>query len=328
MGDSLPSDRKSWEIAARHHGVSRANIGDLIKLDSASKIKDPQFYALRVLWQEKRALLSYSELNDDKSDIKAKQFLDNMPGWKEYIDDIKTNAGSPSLSSIENIGLFSLVRLHQMRIFLSPKPKDHDFGSTIEKVIFSPSPIAHRTRSQKPTAGPSGNLHTPTPVSRAQKNKESLDFAHTCDPISEMDDLLLDDTPESSKILPSPESPANPAEHLPSEDEQVVNMALILFLDAVTIYHPQIKEQGDKSPQWTIKRLQLKFKNWEARTDGFLRMAGDKEEVRAILETKPYLRARNTVAIKRQESAQMAAWIFERPNDPTPGLRKNDLLSR
>ena len=42
------------------------------------------------------------------------------------------------------------------------------------------------------------------------------------------------------------------------------------------------------------------------------------DNVGAILEVKPYLRAKNKSQIQMQESAQMAAWIFTKPGDGEP----------
>lgn len=135
----------------------------------------------------------------------------------------------------------------------------------------------------------------------------------TNSPLREIEDFPLSITRPDSNVPPSPESPANAAENLPSEDEQIVNMALILFLDCVTTHHPKVIKGGSNSPSWTMKRLQLKFGSWEARTDGYLRTPGDKEQVMAILETKPYVRQHNLDGIQKQESAQMAAWIYQFP---------------
>lgn len=177
-----------------------------------------------------------------------------MGGLERVFEGYRNRSGSSSFSQIEDKGTFSLVRYNQMRA----STNDH-IDSVSLKIV--PSPIAHRTRSHQPNPAHPGSLYIPTRIPRSQKGIQESQFGMT---------------PQGSTAPPFPESPANAAETLPSEDEQIVTMALILFLDGVTIHHPAIKRGGPDSPRWTIKRLQLKFGTWEARTDGFLRMASDK----------------------------------------------------
>ena len=100
------------------------------------------------------------------------------------------------------------------------------------------------------------------------------------------------------------------------EDEQIVNTALLLFLIAVTIHDPEVKGY------WSLSRQQFRVSNqtsgprakkvYEAWVDGVLRKRGS-NEVKAIVEVKPYLRVPNIVAIRMQEAAQMAAWMCTSP---------------
>ena len=323
--EALPATFKKWAKLAKQHGVFDKKIHDLSILDSASKIKDPQFYALRVIWQPQEELLRGSDLCNKGVLTEAKRYLREWQAWKDYIEDIKINGES---SSLKDIGTFSLVRYNQMRTSTNNR-----IDSVSRKVV--PSPIAHRTRSRRPDPARSGSYssYTPTRMPRSQRdeeplNKEPLSLAPLEDALYEVEETLLETSPQGSTAPPSPESPANAAETLPSEDEQIVNMALILFLDAVTIYHPTVRMGGSDSPRWTIKRLQLKFGTWEARTDGFLRMANDKHKIRAILETKPYVRQRDPNGIQRQESAQMAAWIRQFPDSKVFASGKDDTCFR
>ena len=317
----LPQDPRTWAKLARQHDVLHRSIHDLSILDSASKIKDPQFYALRVLWKPQDKLLDGSDLCDRRVLAEARKFLGEWQAWKDYLKDIENNPGSSSLSQIEDIGTFSLVRYNQMRT----STNNHiDFA--LPKVV--PSPIAHRTRSHQPNPAHSGSPYTPTRMPRSQKEKEQLSMSPLSGPLCEIEESQLYTISQGSNAPPSPESPANAAETLPSEDEQIVNMALILFLDSVTIHHPKVKSGGSSSPRWTIKRLQLKFGTWEARTDGFLRIASDNQKIGAVLETKPFVRKRDLNGIQKQERAQMAAWIRQFPDGKVFGSRKDDTCFR
>ncbi|MCJ1425760.1 hypothetical protein MMC29_003660 [Sticta canariensis] len=280
--NDLPRDPHEWTKLARHHGVLHRSIHDLSILDSASKIKGPQFYALRVLGKPHKKLLDGSDLCDRRVLAEARKFLDEWQAWKDYLKDIEINGGSSSLSEIEDIRTFSLVRYNQMRT----STNDHIDSASLKVVL---SPVAHRTRSHQPNPAHSGSPYTPTRMPLSQKEKQPFSMGPLDDLLNEMEKSQFNTVPHGSNAPPSPESPANTAETLPSEDEQIVNMALILFLDSVTIHHPKVKSGGSSSPRWTIKRLQLKFGTWEARTAGFLRMASDNQKLRLSWKQSPTL---------------------------------------
>src|SRR5271156_2624486 len=81
----------------------------------------------------------------------------------------------------------------------------------------------------------------------------------------------------------------------PTEDEQIVNAALLNFLTVVTIAHPNV------CLRWCSARRALQFVcnapnrgavKYQARTDGYLR--GLKQsQAYAIVEVKPYIREEN-----------------------------------
>ncbi|KAK2679949.1 hypothetical protein RAB80_005130 [Fusarium oxysporum f. sp. vasinfectum] len=101
------------------------------------------------------------------------------------------------------------------------------------------------------------------------------------------------------------------------EDEQIVNTALVLFLNALTLHCDYA--QG----AWTIYRKTFVVKAsatkvYEARVDGLLRV---KDRTCAIVEVKPLIRygsEKTLDKIRMQETAQMAAWIAQDP----PVLKK------
>ncbi|OCL14841.1 hypothetical protein AOQ84DRAFT_425314 [Glonium stellatum] len=93
-----------------------------------------------------------------------------------------------------------------------------------------------------------------------------------------------------------------------ANDEQIVNTALILLLNTVTMFHPSVHAD------WAIDRKIFHFGDFfEARTDGLLKIAGVEVPL-AIVEVKSHLREGNINQIQMQESAQMAAWLYNYPN--------------
>ncbi|MCJ1462256.1 hypothetical protein MMC07_000856 [Pseudocyphellaria aurata] len=319
----LPPRPAEWKTAAKEHGVLQTNIQDLEGLDSASKIKDRQFFALRILWQPKKDLPNGLELCNGSCLKQARDFLKGKQAWEIYLNDIKTSTGSSPLGVSDRLGTFSLVRYYQKRSCLSPRAHpeydltDDDIISVSPKIIRSPV-LAQRLRSRDlPTQAPSEAPETPTPVPGFKRANRQLDMGQLRGPINEIGESSHDTPPRGSNDPPSPESPANAARSVTPEDEILVNTALILFIESITIYHLDL--QGFYSPRWTSKPLQLKFSSWVARTDGFLRLDSDDEKVAAIMETKPYVRQKDLRGIQKQEGAQMAAWIHQCPNNHLPG---------
>lgn len=112
-------------------------------------------------------------------------------------------------------------------------------------------------------------------------------------------------------------------------DEQIVNFALLASLDAITV---RCAPKG--TPMWSPERRGFQVRKgdvkiYEARVDGILKKRGS-DEILAIIEVKPCMRD-STLAIRMQETAQMAAWICQHPpletdlndarSDPTKRFR-------
>ncbi|PGH14494.1 hypothetical protein AJ79_02987 [Helicocarpus griseus UAMH5409] len=91
-----------------------------------------------------------------------------------------------------------------------------------------------------------------------------------------------------------------------TEDEQIVNLALILFLNSIAAHCTHAK--ADWTPVRKISQTQLRNASFEARTNGFLR--GPDNSVEAIVEVRPRVRSIRTLAIQIQEAAQMVSWII------------------
>jgi hypothetical protein len=113
----------------------------------------------------------------------------------------------------------------------------------------------------------------------------------------------------------SPWSPAKKSEqkvlYPPTEDEQIVDAALLNFPRAVTIVHPRV------CLRWCLARKILQFVcnaeshggvGYQARTDGYVR-GPNRSAAYAIVEVKPCVR-NHLPNTRWQETAQMAAWIW------------------
>ncbi|KAK5637612.1 hypothetical protein RRF57_013327 [Xylaria bambusicola] len=113
------------------------------------------------------------------------------------------------------------------------------------------------------------------------------------------------------------------------QDEQIVNTALIEYLNALAIHCKDLKAN------WTLHRLPLvtrdnqREKIYEARVDGYLRRRRDGKPL-AVIEVKPFTRTRKPDDIRMQESAQMAAWInqYQPSNTDLEGNIKRLLISQ
>lgn len=101
----------------------------------------------------------------------------------------------------------------------------------------------------------------------------------------------------------------------PTKDEQLVNTALLVFLNALTVH---FSLENDWTPHRKIFVAKFQNSSFQARTDGYL---GDRSngKVRALVEVKPALRAINLRRIRMQESAEIVAWIMNSPDISSPG---------
>ncbi|KAN0075608.1 hypothetical protein V8E54_006878 [Elaphomyces granulatus] len=105
-------------------------------------------------------------------------------------------------------------------------------------------------------------------------------------------------------------------------DEEVVNMGLVLLLNALAIKTPNVtttcfSERAAISARFMQDR-------YEARTDGVL-LHRDRT-VQAILEVKPRPRDKLRPHIQMEESAEMVAWIVNDHRPLAPNLKGRHLL--
>jgi len=306
---NLPKTVEEWKGFMKAQRLEHASLPDYPNLRSASDIDFNQFL-LRVIYPIRKTAAKFLTERDQlikyQSYTEAKSKLSRQESWKLYLKQLE----QPSLNRdvIPGLGTFPLVFYY---FFVIKSDVTSDQLST-PKVEFKP--IAQRTR-QAVQASSSTELQlpvTPTPATRA---KVDLDI---------FGDLSIASALTHSTGVLSPASPAlgGDAYLKAIDDEQIVNAALVLFLNAITV-HFKIKAD------WTLHRRRFlystldKKKVYEARVDGFLRTRQD-NEVKAILEVKPFIRSKMWEAIHMQEAAQMAAWISEHPPADLETVRKSN----
>ena len=325
----LPNSKETWKRAleASEKSERRRNT-------SASKIEEWQFLKLRVLWRiprvPGRAILRLFEneggrpLGIFQNELEhAREELSCVRSWKAYIKHLEERpqrGGSSEL--LEDLGVFALVVKHQqevdrlknkdeseieedvgegLRFFLRPRKK----AAAHQEELFTPA-------WQTPTPN-NKNTTTPTTPTLLANNLASLSISDSpfaaYSPIARNDGVLI------SELYPR------------ALDEQIVNTALIDFLQAITIHLPY-------AAQWTLHRKAFKLDDWEARVDGYLQQTKTRQ-VKAIVEAKACIRdtAVSVSRIRMQEGAQMAAWIFADADEEgcrkgVDGRRRRVLISQ
>ncbi|KAJ5804397.1 uncharacterized protein N7518_000700 [Penicillium psychrosexuale] len=286
----LPSNETQWNQWAVTHEVSNSTIHDAI-LTSASTISEKQYLLLQVLWTKNKGQnidLEHYEL--EKWKIKADKLLATFKSWTDYRASFQSG---PILQ-----GTFALARMYQTRAAVST---DETFQSNV-----AISPIANRTRSK---AGESK-------MSDLTQRLQQLPYPQTpSKSTGTLPDYSDDEETPDTRDGDTPFYSAGPKEiaylmYPRTKDEQIVNTALVDFLNALSMHFPQ-------ASNWTLHRKSFKavfeHASFEARTDGYLEDTGS-GRVRALIEVKPMLRRKKLNPIRMQESAQMVAWIKSDPD--------------
>ncbi|KAI1938269.1 hypothetical protein LOZ57_006438 [Ophidiomyces ophidiicola] len=319
---SIVETTSAWKNHAKAEGVWNKSIHDVIHLKSASKTGDEQYLALRVLWASRDAEDLLMGVNVDRSD--AKRHLENLE-WRSYVSHAENGfRGSP------NVGIYSCLYDFQAVVGVIPK-NDHESVKVTQ-------PIAFRTRralAKKENTAVSRRRdphRTPTPTPTSRRTAVQLeDIDMTDDDGEEEEEEEEDDdddddddddrAPETFQTEFDPISPVSldlVAFFPPVEDEQVVNTALILLLLCICRGYNKIGKL-----RWSLQRKAFNFKKkstlmrgkqlysalFQARTDGHLAF---EDRSLAILEVKA--RTRLDAMPWKQESAQMAAWIYAEPD--------------
>lgn len=284
MADSkidLPKTPGQWHTLIAQRGLEKSTI-HTIDLASASKIGIDQFLLLRVLWKERQKaqdLIKFVGLQDWMK--KAQKELLGLQSWSKYCSSFGAGKQIPE-------GTFAIVRHYQLEAAKT--------DGTPTPTMFD-TPIARRTRGQllSKVQLKMRNTHLSTPTPKGTNVPQNWST-------SESDD---EDIPTPCRAeTPVPPELVN-VMYPATKDEQIVNTALIVLLNALTIH------LNSFSSKWTLHRKAFiaTFGDaaFEARTDGYLDDHQGKPSV--IVEVKPVMRSTKLSAIRMQESAQMVAWI-------------------
>lgn len=327
----LPITQQEWQKAAEMNNVLNVSIYELDKYQSGSEIRHEQFLLLKILWMpHQQADFSRSQNRQkwlsEQHYKKAKDLLGDLNCWNLYLTSLRDHPpASLRNRAFPDLGTFTLVRYHQCQV---------ERAKTTENTSCKFSPVASRTRDAikgRSFAGSSVEQATPSRIPRPTSTfTRSIEPVTPARMIKDLESLQLDSEdrdsaisaqyPQSGTLSDYSPMDAGLAANFPAtEDEQIVNTALILFLNAVTIHF-------GVPADWTLHRKALRLgekgnRGFEARVDGFLRSY--KDEIKAILEVKPCTRDSKIDKIRMQEGAQMAAWISQYPGD-YESFRKNN----
>ncbi|KAE8155174.1 hypothetical protein BDV25DRAFT_126095 [Aspergillus avenaceus] len=266
---AVPETPREWQEQINIMGLSTQTIHD-IQLKSASHVSREQYLLLRVLWVE---YINSEFLRFFKLD--------------QWLPVAKDNFARPIPE-----GTFAPARHYQLHV---SKTEQSEFSNG---VVCTPK--VHDTRSR---------------TKAAQLPIRQPDFTSTTPPMNPSQGFetpRIDDEAGSPFQLslspPSQWSTIQPGDEFmypPTKNEQIVNTALLVFLDSLTLHF-------GLSVSWSLHRIALtaEFANakFEARTDGYL--ADPKGDIKAIIEVKPVLRQKKGPQIRIQESHQIVAGLL------------------
>lgn len=288
---------------------------------SASKLAYKDFLCLNVLWDTHKATNFHIKDYVDGASIQmARASLDGKQCCNTFYENM--SKGAKEAKEYPEDSIFALVGLYMDLVFRL----DQSTATESPKVLLSPR--VTRSMQRHATSAP----ETPGDV-------EMMDVSDMMQQ-SDEDEWMSSEpaTASSSRSGPEGWSPGHASEFTPTEDEVVVNMALVLLLNALTERKDGMRSKGYR---WLPNRDVFKIllppptsaspsstkvvkpqKLLEARTDGCLRHTPSNLSA-AILEVKPGIRAKDVVTIQWQEGAQMAAQIYSflcRETPPKPGF--------
>lgn len=342
----LPQTVQEWN--ARYG--SGCSIHDFDTAQSASKMTEDQFFALKVIWPAhkasdlKRRCSVWFGVGQHEVERKAKSMRTEDFAWASYLEALEANASHPeswrpgSKIPIE-MGPYGTAFHNQLQVNFLPISSAPD----VDKVFVTPMV----TRSQAAQLQTSPSIGPADRRAKLKGKQPATALVTSPSPRASEESLrALGSYTPASLFQPSPLALRNPL----TQDEETINRALINFLDAHNIHEernadwdstrkefvfqspksgtdkPQDKDGSKTTSKFLVKMSKVTAKGkgkdgpkavrFVARTDGHLKVFGPPERSAAIIEVKARLRPdarQNDITIEMQESAQMALWIFQEP---------------
>ncbi|KAL2215049.1 hypothetical protein M432DRAFT_593980 [Thermoascus aurantiacus ATCC 26904] len=240
-------------------------------------------------------------------------YLESSEEFSKYLRAIKAGIEMSNLNEDNVIwpGSFKMARRYQERVIESYQDIVNEARGSLRGETPSttaPSRQSHHSLRHRASRIFRGTFGRQTlRRHRSQPYSTTASQATTGGPISH----TTTGGPAPHASHESGDRPSFPAIQDPSitkkVGEEVANIALVLFLEALADLLPASKSE------WVPNRVLFtsKFRGGqsEARTDGCL-WTREGRNVQAIIEVKPRCRAQARAALLRQESGEMVGWIL------------------
>ncbi|CAH0038854.1 unnamed protein product, partial [Clonostachys rhizophaga] len=331
VANTLPTNGQAWNDAVDALGLGSLSI-QTCEAKSGSKIEFEQFLLLRSLWPDTKTASALNEyFGEDRRStfhsqrVAANTFLEEFASWRTYLEMIEHNRSLSSqgvgstTSHLEGTFATALQyqRLCDKTTTIPPKDADDFF-----RVIVFPRGSPGRERWQANTPP------TPTPIDKTIVRDMLPKFSAL--ELSPNTLFLAAESSQPPQPIPHGNTSSSEQTFDPIEDEQIVNTALLLFLQSLTVHYPKLDFT------WSLKRYAFVLRDnnhqkvYEAQVDGLLRDDRTKEP-KIIVEVKPFLREPIPAVyakIRMQETAQMAAWIAMHPPPLSHTMHRRLLVSQ
>lgn len=255
---------------------------ELPGLKSASKFEEDEFLCLRAIWPRKRdnREFPFPKKTDLGLSDRAKEVCKAMKGLTTYLDRVR----SPGSGFFGDPHSFRLAYDAQLEV-LSMKGVNESDSVVVRRsarIRDRPAPAPTESQTQEGLDDGAGASQAP------QRTMTTTPSVHT--------DAASQDPPFQGRTL----------------DEEIVNIALMEFLRALTLSLEEgvlCRWSHARSP---FGKAEFGDNNYVARTDGYLQSwkVSDVPDIFAIVEVKPRIRRRNKPAVYWQKTAEMVSWIL------------------
>lgn len=306
-----PASVKEWckEVSKTFHiPHSELALGDMITWESGSKLQMEHFLYLKALWTRHSADHFVLERYVDADVIETTRSYSKNTLLGQFCEGAVEI--TPANTQYSEKSIYSLVQLYMDLVRSIKTRREVGDDSTNKTWILRPT---KQREERRLFASYATSPSTPSPAERKGKGK-GKDKGKASNPL--ISTPGTHDTPK-----PVGYEPADKEFFADAQDESIVNMQLLLLLNALTERVPNIRVTGC---HWTPERVAFKINDnrdpglitdpkkqrlLKALVDGHLRHASGLSA--ALLEVKPYLRKGCEPKVQWQETAQMCASICE-----------------